>query len=296
MVLHIAGCKHARQAGLRGKALEPTSGHDVAILHVDLAFEDVRVGLVADGHKTPFERQVGGGLSLGGADPHACDTAGVAQHFVQGMPQVQLHLACLDLGHELVDHDGLGAKLVPAVNQVHLGGDVGQVQRLFDGRIASADDAHFLVFVEETIASGAAAHTPPHEGLLTGQAQVFGAGARGDDEAVAGVGPRIAGQREGPLRQVDRVDVIKHHLGLEPLGVLLKTLHQVGAHDTVDIGRPIVDLGGGHELSALRQTGDQKRLQIGPGRVDGGGVACRAGSENEHARVPSGGGHESTLE
>jgi hypothetical protein len=49
-----------------------------------------------------------------------------------------------DLGHQLVDHDGFGAELVAAVDQVHLAGDVGQVQRLLDRRVAAADDADLL--------------------------------------------------------------------------------------------------------------------------------------------------------
>jgi hypothetical protein len=57
---------------------------------------------------------------------------------------VQLDLAGRHLGHHLVDHDGLGAELVAAVDQVHLAGDVRQVQRLFDRGVAAADHAHVL--------------------------------------------------------------------------------------------------------------------------------------------------------
>jgi hypothetical protein len=35
--------------------------------------------------------------------------------------------------------------------------------------------------------------------------------------------------------------------------VLLEALHEVGTQHAVRVGRPVVDLGGGHELAALRE-------------------------------------------
>ena len=72
----------------------------------------------------------------------------------------------------------------------------------------------------------------------------------------------------GRLRQVDRVDVVEHDLGVEALGVLQEALHQVGALHAVDVGRPVVDVGRRHQLAALRDAGDQHRLQVGARGVD----------------------------
>jgi hypothetical protein len=69
------------------------------------------------------------------------------------------------------------------------------------------------------------------------------------------------------------VDVVEDDLGVEALGVLLEARHQVGALHAVGVGRPVVHVGGGHQLAALGQAGDQQRLQVGAGGVDGGGVA-----------------------
>ena len=54
-----------------------------------------------------------------------------------------------DLGvvEETVLQDLLGAELVPAVHQRDLGGEIGQKQRLFDGRIAAADHHNFLATI-----------------------------------------------------------------------------------------------------------------------------------------------------
>jgi hypothetical protein len=144
----------------------PVGCDDVAVLHLELALEDVGVGLVADGDEAALQRQILGGAPLCAAQAHAGDPAVVAQHFVQRVPQVQFDLAGRDLGVDLVHHDGLGAELVAAVHQVHFGGDVGQVQRFFNRRIAAAHHAHRVAAVEEAVAGGATAHALAHEGLL----------------------------------------------------------------------------------------------------------------------------------
>jgi len=84
---------------------------------------------------------------------------------------------------------------------------------------------------------------------------------------------------------VHGVDVVEHQLGVEPRGVLLEARHQVGAEHAVGIGRPVVDLGGGHQLPALGDAGDHHRLEIGAGGVDGGGITSRSGTEDEQADV-----------
>jgi hypothetical protein len=53
----------------------------------------------------------------------------------------------------------------------------------------------------------------------------------------------------------------------------------------VGVGRPVVDLGGGHQLAALGQAGDEQGLEVGAGGVDGGGIAGRAGAEDEQAAM-----------
>jgi hypothetical protein len=87
--------------------------------------------------------------------------------------------------------------------------------------------------------------------------------------------------------EINRVDVVKHDLGLEALGMRLKALHQVRPLYPVDIGRPIVDFGRGHELAALGHAGDQKGLQIGAGRIHGGGVTGGPRAQNQHFGVTS---------
>ena len=77
------------------------------------------------------------------------------------------------------------------------------------------------------------------------------------------------------------MDLVKHNLGVKALGVLQKPLHQVGALHAVHIGRPVVHLGGGHQLPALGNAGDQQGFEVGAGCVNSGGIACRARAEDQ---------------
>jgi hypothetical protein len=76
--------------------------------------------------------------------------------------------------------------------------------------------------------------------------------------------------------QVNLVDVVEHHARVEALGMLQETLHEIRALHTMHICRPVVDLGGGHELATLSHAGHKHRLQVGACGVDGGAVASRA--------------------
>ena len=81
------------------------------------------------------------------------------------------------------------------------------------------------------------------------------------------------------------MDVIEDELGLETLGVLLEPRHQVGAHYAVEIGGPVVDLGGRHQLPALREAGDDDRSEIGSRGVYCRGVAGGSGTQDQQAGV-----------
>ena len=298
MVLHITRCEHARHAGHRGHAVQASLGDDVAVFHLQLALEDVGVGLVADGDETPLEGDFFGGAGFcrrcgGASQAHASDATGIAQHLVQRIPQVQLDLACGHLGHDFVDEDGLGAELVATVDQVHFLGDVAEVESFFDSGVAATHHAHRVTAVEKAVAGGAATHALAHEGGLAGQAQVLGTGASGDDQSVAAVGARIADQSKRALAEVDRVNVVEDDLRVESFGVLKETLHQLRALDAGHVGGPVVDIGGRHQLPALCNAGDEHGLEVGARGVQRCRVAGRARAEDENACVLCGSGHVS---
>ena len=83
--------------------------------------------------------------------------------------------------------------------------------------------------------------------------------------------------------QLGGVDVVENDFGVEALGMLLEALHQFRALHAVHVGRPVVHFGGGHQLAALCQAGDEHGFQVGACGIDGGGVTGRAGTEDEQA-------------
>ena len=101
----------------------------------------------------------------------------------------------------------------------------------------------------------------------------------------------VATKREGALGEIDLVDVVEHDLGVEALGVLEEALHQIGPHDAIDVGGPVVDIGRGHQLAALGDAGDQHRLQVGAGGIERCRVAGRSRAEDQNAGMLGGSSH-----
>jgi hypothetical protein len=81
------------------------------------------------------------------------------------------------------------------------------------------------------------------------------------------------------------VDVIGDHLGFKALGMPAEALHEIGALHAFGVGRPVVDVGGGHQLAALRDTGDQHRPEVRARGIYRRGVTSGSGTENEKACV-----------
>src|SRR5690606_7789445 len=155
----VTGGEHAGDAGGGGVAVGAAAHRDVAATHVELALEQGGVGGVPDGDEHAVDVQLPGLAVAGAADPDAGDAGAVAEHLVEHV--IPGHGDVAGVGgarHQPVDEDRLRAKLVAAVDHCHRGGDVGQVQRLLDRRVAPADDGHRLVAVEEPVAGGAGRH------------------------------------------------------------------------------------------------------------------------------------------
>ena len=137
------------------------------------------------------------------------------------------------------------------------------------------------------------------EPLLVGQAELAVGRAHGEDDGVRPVGGALGvGDRLDLALEVDRLDVVGDDLGAEPLGLGAHVLHELGAHDAVAEAGEVLDLGGVHQ----RATGgdgalEEQRLEVGAGGVDGGGVAGRAGADDDQTADVGrcGGGHAATA-
>ena len=167
------------------------------------------------------------------------------------------------------------------MNQGHVRGDVRQIERLLDRRIAAAHHRDRLAPVEKAVAGRAGRDALAAEGLFRGQAQILRRGAGGDDERIAGVLAVVSVQAEGALPQFHPVDVVERELGVEALGVPAHALHELRSLQVLDVARPVVHIRRGHELAALLEPGDQQGRAVGARRIDGGGITRRTRSQDD---------------
>jgi hypothetical protein len=58
------------------------------------------------------------------------------------------------------------------------------------------------------------------------------------------------------------------------------------------IGRPVVHVGGGHHLAALRQAGNQCGIKVGARGINGGGISGGAGAQDNQAMMLCGFVHD----
>ena len=179
--------------------------------------------------------------------------------------------------------------------RVTLRGEAGQEERLFEGGVAAADDDDLLVAEEEPVTGGAGGHAVAEQPGLAGHVQHERPGPGGHDQ--------------GPGRDVGLAVAVD--VGPDPEGRELTgrpwspcgsrtwprsappgpgSAHELGADDAVDEARVVLDLGGEHQLAAGLVAGgrrlalDHQGLQVGPGRVDGGGEPGRARPEDDRRR------------
>ena len=171
------------------------------------------------------------------------------------------------------------------MNDGDVAGDVGQIQRFFHGSIAPTYHGDRLIAVEEAVAGGTGRYAATGKGFLREQAEILRRGASGNDHGIAGIGAGIADQGEGLFGQLGSMNVVVNDFSLKEQGMFLETLHQFRTLHTVDVGRPVVDLRRGHQLTALRQAGNQYGLEVGSGSVNRGGIASGSGTKNQKFRV-----------
>jgi hypothetical protein len=72
--------------------------------------------------------------------------------------------------------------------------------------------------------------------------------------------------------------MIEKDLGIEPLCMFQHSLHQIRTLKAFNVTRPVIDVGGRRQLTALLNSGDDHRAEVGAGGIDCGCVSGRPGS------------------
>ena len=179
-------------------------------------------------------------------------------------------------------HDGRGAQLVAAVDHRHGAGEAGQEGGLLHGRVPTTDDDDVLVLEEEPVAGGAVGHAVAGEALLPVDAQVPVLRAGGDDDRAGLVDVVRGGDALDIALQLEGGDVLVADVGAEALGLLLHLGHELRAHDALDEAGVVLHLGGVHQGTAgSHRTGQDDRIELGAGRIDGSCVAGGTGADDD---------------
>ena len=208
----------------------------------------------------------------------------VTEYFIENVVPENLDVAVAFTLEELVLQHFFSTQGVPAVYQQDLLGDVGQIQRFLDGGVPPADHGDLATAVEEAVTGRAGADALAEIGFLRGESEVLCRSTGRDNQCVAGV---FTGALEAKraAAEIRCFDMVKHYLGIEPLRMFEHALHEVGPLQSLDIARPVFDVGRGGKLASLLNTRDDDRCEIGAGCVDCRGVARRAGAENDQSMV-----------
>ena len=128
-------------------------------------------------------------------------------------------------------HDLRGAQLVATVHDRSPGREPGEEQRLLDRRVAAAHHQQLLAPEEEAVAGGAGRRRRAPQPALGGQAEPSWPRRRWP-RSPPGAPLLVAGpDAERARGEVDPRGLPVQDLGVEPLGLLLHPLHQLGAQD-----------------------------------------------------------------
>src|SRR5690606_36037665 len=276
-VVHdVAGREYAVDVGPgRGRIDD-----DVALLvERHLTLDQLAARVVADGDEHAGHRQLGLLTGL-----HVPDTDPGDPVLAQNVDDLAVpDEADLLVGERAVLHDLAGAQGLPPMDDGHRPGEPGEEDRFLHRGIAAADDRDVLVSEEEAVAGGTPGDTATGQALLVRQAQLSVARPGGEDHGLRPVGVGVGLDDLGIDLQVDLDHVVGHQLGPEPLRLLAEVVHEVRPQDPVREAREVLHIGGVHQgATGGDRALEHERLEIGTGRVDGGRVAGRTGSYEDH--------------
>ncbi len=171
------------------------------------------------------------------------------------------------------------------MNQRHFRGEIGQEQGFFDSGIAPANHHDLLAAIEEPVTGGTGRHAEALERFFAVQAQPFGPRSGRQNHCVRCIcGATVAGGLVWPFGHVQIGDDVADDLATHRLSVGLHPHHQVRPLNLCVAG-PILDLGGGGQLPARFQSLYQNRIQHGTAGIDSGGIARRAGADDQNLGV-----------
>src|SRR5450759_2314733 len=215
-------------------------------------------------------------LAHGRREHQALDPALVAQDLDRDAVPVNLDLG---IGEAALLDALRCAQCIAAVDDVHLGAELREEQRLFDRGVAASDDGDLLVAEQGSVARRAPRHAAARELGLTRHAELARRGAGGEDDRACAVLHAVRGHHEAAAVRADGLDRLEGaELGAELLRVVAHLVAQVGA------GHPVAEAGvvlypvGDRDLAAGERTLERDGL---------GARSCAVQRRGEPGRSPA---------
>lgn len=172
-------------------------------------------------------------------------------------------------------HDFGGSELVAAVDEVDLGGEAGEEVGFFCCRVASANNGDGHVAVEGTITGGAGGDAGfAEEFLFAFDAEEAGGGSGGDDDGL-GLDDFVAAFdfdfKVAGVALDDGLGDFVFGLSSEFFSLLLHSVHELVAVDSVREAGEVFDFGGGGEKSTGLLACEDAGLEVSSAGVECGG-------------------------
>src|SRR5690349_16747132 len=183
-----------------------------------------------------------------------------------------------------IDHDLRGPERIAAMEQMNLGCKAGQVRRLFEGRVAAADDRDLLVPEEEPVTGRTRGDAAPTESGLALEPEPQGRRPGRRDDGIGSIFDAARPGPERPRREVDPLDVDIHDPRPETLRLLAELGHELRPQDSLGKAGVVLDVARDHQLAAGDDAGEDDRLEVRPCRVDRGGQPGGTGPDDQQLR------------
>jgi hypothetical protein len=198
------------------------------------------------------------------------------------------HTADFGIGKQPVLKNLFRPQAFTAVNQRDPGGMMRQIKGLFHGRVAAANHRHMLIAEKEAIAGGAGRNAKPRIIRLAWNAQPLGLGSGGNHDRWRFIHfAAFPGAAEGRAAEIHGHNAFLHNPGANVLRLQTHLLHEPGAfHGGCKAGKILHILGHG-QLPARQRACKNDRLQVRACSIDGSGVSCGSGPDDQQLCIHS---------
>ena len=160
---------------------------------------------------------------------------------------------------------------------MHFGAQLRKIERFLAGSISSTYDGNIHTAVEETVAYSTCADPMSVESLFRFKTEPFGFGSRGKNYSICGdTFGSIYPDFVRSYGEIYLIYITVAKISTKPFCLGTQVFHHLRTENAFGIARKIFYVGGIHQLSAGSDSGNQHRLEVCPGGIDGCGVTCRA--------------------